>query len=33
MKNWLVVLTFSVLDKKYPFLEDLIQKIKIVSLS
>ena len=33
MQNSMVVFTFSVLDQKNPFLANLAQKIKIVSLS
>ena len=33
MQNSMVVFTFSVLDWKYPFWANLVQKIKIVSLS
>ena len=31
--NWMVLFTFSIFDRKYPFLENLVQKIKIPSLS
>ena len=33
MKNSMVLLTFSVLDRKHPLWENLVQKIKIVRLS
>ena len=33
MQNSMVVFTFSGLDEKYPFQANLIQKIKIFSLS
>ena len=33
MQNSIVVFTFCVLDRKYPFWANLFQKIKIVSLS
>ena len=33
MQNPIVVFTFSVLDRKYPFRTNLVQKIKIISLS
>ena len=33
MLNSIVMLTFSVLDQKYPFWANLIKKIKIISLS
>ena len=32
MQNSMVVFTFSVLDRKHPFWENMVQKIKIVSL-
>ena len=33
MKSSMAIFTFSVLDWKYPFWENLVQKIKIISLS
>ena len=33
MMNSIVMFTFSVLDRKYPFWPNLVQNIKIVSLS
>ena len=33
MQNWMVMLTFSVFDRKHPFWVNLVEKSKIVSLS
>ena len=33
VQNSMVVFTFSVLDRKHPFLANVVQKIKIVNLS
>ena len=33
MQSSMVLLTLSVLDRKHPFRENLVQKIKIVSLT
>ena len=33
MQNSIVMFTFSVFDRKFPFGENLVQKIKIISLS
>ena len=32
MQNSIVIFTFFVFDRKYPFLANLVQKVKIVSL-
>ena len=33
MQNSIVMFTFSVFDQKYPFEENLVQKVKMISLS
>ena len=33
MQNSMVIFTFSAFDRKYPFWENLVQKVKMVSLS
>ena len=33
MQNAMVIFTFSVFDRKYPFWANLVQKVKIISLS
>ena len=33
MQNWMVMFTFSLFDRKCPFSANLVQKVKIISLS